>query len=92
MTGLGTSVKVYCHKATSLVYLQWAWYIACFGSMALGAVMFAGLAYYARKRRILWIGIPAQDHHHAAIDKPRPQHSMHAPLLPASKHMSHHHY
>ena len=69
--------------------LQWAWYIACFGSMGLGAVMFGALAYYARQRRILWIGLPAQDQH-ASADKYRPQAELYAPLLPGIKHMSHH--
>ena len=52
--------------------------------------MFATLAYYARHRRILWIGLPAQDAHHALIDTHKTQADLHAPLLPGVKHMLHH--
>lgn len=54
-------------------------------SMALGAVVFADLAYYARERWILWVGIPAQDCLHVATGAPIDllAHDMHAPLVPA---------
>ncbi len=53
--------------------------------MALGAVVFADLAYYARERWILWVGIPAQDCLHVATGAPIDllAHDMHAPLVPA---------
>lgn len=47
--------------------------------------MFATLAYYARHRRILWIGLPAQDTHHILIDTHKTKADLHALLLPSVK-------
>lgn len=44
--------------------------------------MFGGFAIYARKRRILWIPIPAQDTYlKAKADSQRHLHDVHLPLL-----------
>lgn len=53
--------------------------------------MFATLAYYARHRRILWIGLPAQDTHHILLDTHKIQANVHAPLLPSVRHVTSHH-
>lgn len=64
------------------VVLQWAWYLACFTALAAGAIMFGGFALYARKRRILWIPIPAQDaNHRLRPDSQKHMHDLHLPLL-----------
>ena len=47
--------------------------------------MFATLAYYARHRRILWIGLPAQDTHHILIDTHKTKADLHPLLLPSVK-------
>lgn len=64
------------------VALQWAWYLACFTALTAGAVMFGGFALYARRRRILWIPVPAQDaNYRARPDSQKHMHDLHLPLL-----------
>ena len=51
--------------------------------------MFGGFAIYARKRRILWIPVPAQDTYlKAKANSQRHLHDVHLPLLADLK--SHH--
>lgn len=64
---------------------QWAWICASFLSIVLGAIMFGSLAYYARHRRLLWTGLPAQDHHLIASDSQR-FHKERLALLPKVQH------